>query len=194
MLDLNEVFANFPVLETERFILRAAVSDDAPEIFGLWSNPQVVRYLARQPMTSLEEGVQRVEAYQTQFAEQLSIQWMITPREHGRVIGNCLFWNFEKAHDRAEIGYMLSPDYWGKGIMVEVASRVLNFGFTTMGLHSVEARTDPANAASQGLLKKLGFVQEGYFRENYYDPVEEKYVDTSIFSLLKHTWMNRVGR
>jgi ribosomal-protein-alanine N-acetyltransferase len=194
MLDLAAIFATFPVLKTERFILRAPLLDDAPDLFHIWSDARVTRYLARHPMTSLDEAVQRIEDYQSYFAEQSSIQWFIATREQGRIIGNCLYWHFERWHDRAEIGYALTPAWWGKGVMVEVASAVLTFGFTSMGLHSVEARTDPANAASQGLLKKLGFVQEGYFRENYYDPVEEKYVDTSVLSLLKQTWMQRIGR
>jgi ribosomal-protein-alanine N-acetyltransferase len=57
-----------------------------------------------------------------------------------------------------------------------------------MGLHSVEAQIDPANRASRRVLEKLGFVQEGYFRENYYDPVEARFTDTAVFSLLSATW------
>jgi hypothetical protein len=60
------------------------------------------------------------------------------------------------------------------------------FGFTTLGLHSVEAQIHPANMGSRRVLEKQGFVQEGYLRENY-DPVEDQFTDTAIFSLLKAT-------
>jgi ribosomal-protein-alanine N-acetyltransferase len=63
-----------------------------------------------------------------------------------------------------------------------------------MGLHSVEAQIHPANSGSRRVLEKLGFVQEGYFRENFYDPVEAGFTDTAVFSLLSAAWTRRAGR
>ena len=194
MLDLTEAFASFPVLETERCILRAATPDDAADIFRIQSDPRVTRYLGRQPMTSLDQAVQRIKSYRTTFSEQTGIIWAITRRGEQQVIGTCVFWNLVKPHFRAEIGYMLAPEWWRQGIVTEAASAALNFGFTTMGLHSVEAQTAPENAASRGVLEKLGFVLEGYFHEDYYNPVNECFSDTTVYSLLKSTWIKRTER
>ena len=191
MLDLTNVFANFPVLETERCILRAATLDDAAGLFHIMSDPLVTRYLGRQPMASLDEAVQRVQAFHTAFQDQTSIPWAITRRGSGQVIGTCVFWNLIKPHFRAEIGYSLAPEWWGQGVMIEAVTAELTFGFTSMGLHSVEARTSPANTASRRMLEKLRFVQEGYFHEDYYDTAAAQFVDTTVFSLLKTTWMSR---
>jgi len=191
MLDLTEAFASFPVLETGRCSLRAATPDDAADIFRIQSDPRVTRYLGRQPMTSLDQAVQRIESYRTTFSEQTGIIWAITRCGEQQVIGTCVLWNLVKPHFRAELGYMLAPEWWGQGIVTEAASAVLNFGFNSMGLHSVEAQTDPKNAGSQRVLEKLGFVLEGYFHENYYDPVNECFSDTTVFSLLKSAWMRR---
>lgn len=193
MLDLTPVFATFPTLETERYMLRAVTLEDAPDIFHILSDPRVMRYLARQPMTSLEEAVQRVQSHHTTFQNQEGIIWGVASREGGQLIGTCVFWHLNKEHFRAEVGYILGAEWWGQGVMTEAVSAVLTFGFTTMGLHSVEAQLDPENDASRRLLEKLGFVQEGYFRENYYDPIEKKFTDTAVFSLLKPTWMNRAS-
>jgi ribosomal-protein-alanine N-acetyltransferase len=76
--------------------------------------------------------------------------------------------------------------------MTEAVDAVLTFGFGTMGLHSVEAQIHPANHGSRRVLEKLGFVQEGYFHENYYDPVEASFTDTAVFSLLKAIWGQQV--
>jgi ribosomal-protein-alanine N-acetyltransferase len=75
--------------------------------------------------------------------------------------------------------------------MTEALGAMLDFGFTRMGLHSVEAHIHPANSGSRRVLEKLGFTQEGYFRENYYDPVEARFTDTAVYSLLKVIWMSR---
>jgi len=191
MLDLTHVFAIFPMLETERYVLRAVTPEDAADIFHIRSDPRVTRYLAQQPMASLDEAVQRVEALRATFQEQTGIPWAIASRAHGQLIGTCVFWHLNRPHFRAEIGYELAPEWWGQGVMTEAVAAVLTFGFTLMGLHSVEAQMDPANTGSRRLLEKLGFVQEGYFRENYYDPIAAQFTDTAVFSLLKATWMEK---
>jgi RimJ/RimL family protein N-acetyltransferase len=61
------------------------------------------------------------------------------------------------------------------------------------GYNAPEAQIHPANSGSRRVLEKLGFVQEGYFRENFYDPVEAQFTDTALFSLLSAAWMSRAG-
>lgn len=194
MLDLTLAFASFPVLETERLRLRAVVPEDTEDFFRILGDARVTRYFGRHPMTSLKEASERVERFQTSFEEKTGVRWGITARETGEFLGTGGFWRIINEHHRAEIGYELSPDWWGKGVMPEAVGAMLTFGFTQMGLHSVEAHIHPANGGSQRVLEKLGFVQEGYFRENYFDPVEERFTDTPVFSLLKAMWLTQGAR
>lgn len=191
MVDLAAAFATFPVLNTERFMLCAVTNDDADDIFRIMGDPRVTRYFGQQPMASLDEATQRVQTFHTAFEEQAGVRWAITSRADGQFIGTCGFWRLIKPHFRAEIGYELAPEWWGQGVMPEAVEAVLTFGFTVMGLHSVEAQIHPANRASRRVLEKLGFRQEGYFHENFYDPVEAQFTDTAVFSLLKMAWMHR---
>jgi ribosomal-protein-alanine N-acetyltransferase len=191
MLDLTAAFASFPVLETERFVLRAATLDDVADMFRVMSDPQVTRYFGMPPMATLAQAQERVQMIQTAFQEQNGVRWAIADRASGQLIGTCGFWRLIKPHDRAEIGYELAQEWWGQGVMTEALAAMLQFGFTRMGLHSVEAQIHPANNGSRRVLEKLGFVQEGYFRENYLDPVEARFTDTAVYSLLKATWMGR---
>jgi [ribosomal protein S5]-alanine N-acetyltransferase len=191
MLDLTAAFASFPVLETERFLLRAATFNDVADMFRVMSDPQVTRYFGMPPMATLAEARERVQMIQTAFQEQNGVRWVIADRASGQLIGTCGFWRLIKPHDRAEIGYELAQEWWGQGVMTEALAAMLQFGFTRMGLHSVEAQIHPANNGSRRVLEKLGFVQEGYFRENYLDPVEARFTDTAVYSLLKATWMGR---
>lgn len=191
MLDLTMAFAAFPVLETKRFILREITLGDAGAIFEIMRDPQVTHYFGSLPMTSLDQAIERINGIQTAFREHRGVRWAITERTSGQFIGSVGFWRIEKAHFRAEIGYELGPTWWGRGAMTEAVGAMLEFGFTCMGFHSVEAQIDPANTGSRRVLEKLGFVQEGYFRENYFDPGRNHFTDTAVFSLLHANWEKR---
>lgn len=191
MLDTATIFKVFPVLETKRCLLREVSDDDAEALFRILSSPDVSRYLGRHPLTTHEEVMLRINTYRKTFEEKTGITWMIVDRTQGQLIGTCVLWHLDAAHHRAELGYILASEYWGQGIIPEVAEAVVSFGFTQIGLHSMEAHIAPANAGSRRVLEKLGFVQEGYFRENFYSPVTEGFEDTAVFSLLKSTWMSR---
>lgn len=191
MLDLENAFATFPVLQTERFELRAMQRGDAPAMFRIMNDERVMRYFGHRPMLLLGEAIERIEDVRVAFEEHNGVRWAIVDRADGRFIGTCGFWRLMKAHARAEIGYELAPDWWGKGAMPEALAAALTFGFTRMGLHSVEAQIHPANTGSRRVLEKLGFVQEGLFQENYYDQFEAQFNDTAVFSLLKATWLSR---
>jgi ribosomal-protein-alanine N-acetyltransferase len=191
MHDLTVAFATFPVLETERFVLRAVTTDDAAAIFRIMSDARVTRYFGALPMISPDQAAQRVQGMISAFQERTGIRWAIVGRADGQLIGTCGFWRLIAEHSRAEIGYELAPECWGRGVMTEAVGAALTFGFARMGLHSVEAQIHPDNIGSRRVLEKLGFVQEAYFRENYYDPVEGRFTDTAVFSLLGAQWSHK---
>ncbi|HEU5089955.1 MAG TPA: GNAT family N-acetyltransferase [Roseiflexaceae bacterium] len=193
MLDLTHTFAIFPVLETERLILRAVEPDDADALFRMMSDPRVMRYYGRPPLTSIDEVHARITGIRTAFEQREGIRWAITSRADGAVLGHAGFWRLIKEHFRAEIGYQLAAEYWGRGIAPEAVGAALRYGFAGMGLHSVEAQIAPANVASRRVLEKLGFAQEGYLRECFYLAAEDRFEDTAVFSLLKSAWQARGG-
>lgn len=86
---------------------------------------------------------------------------------------------------RAELGYMLHPDYQGKGLMQEALQAIINFGFTELNLHTIEAVIDPANIASEKILQKLGFIKEAHFRENVF--FDGRFLDSVHYTLFKPT-------
>jgi [ribosomal protein S5]-alanine N-acetyltransferase len=181
----DTVFAAVPVLETARCTLRPVTTADIADMFRLMSNPDVTRFLGRLPMAEMQEAVDRVELLLARVEAQTGLTWMVVNRESGEVIGNCMFFNLIKAHFRAELGYALLPAWWGQGLVSEIVTRLMAFAFTDMGLHSIEAKIDPQNGASRRVLEKQGFVQEGYFRQSFFDPVTQNFVDTAVFSLVK---------
>ncbi|MGE7674474.1 GNAT family N-acetyltransferase [Lysinibacillus sp. NPDC094403] len=181
-------FTDFPVLETDRFILRKAQENDCFDLFELYSNESVVKYIPLEPFNSEEDTKSEMIWYEKIFEDQSGLRWVIEEPATKKVIGTCGFLNYEKAHNRLEIGYDLIPSYWRKGIMKETLSTIIHFAFTKMKVNKIEAKVDPENISSVKLLEKLNFCQEGMLREHEFE--KGKYVDLVIFSILKREYNN----
>jgi ribosomal-protein-alanine N-acetyltransferase len=182
-VDLDFTFTNFPTFETERFILRKAVEKDCHDIFDLYSNEQVTRYTPLTPFKSIDDAMNELNWYDTILREQTGFRWVIEEAESKKVIGTCGFLNYEKEHNRIEIGYDLNPSYWGKGVMKEAISYIISFAFLTMKINKIEAKVEPENQSSIRLLEKLNFYKEGVLRQHEFE--NGKYVDLAIFSILR---------
>jgi len=154
--------------------------DDAEAIFGLRSDPRVMQWFDRPRAQKLEDAQELIRSIEKAVQSNEGITWGIQWPEDSLLIGTIGFWRIIKEHYRAEIGYMLHPDYHGQGLMREAMEAVLEYGFGRMNLHSVEANINPGNLASAKLLEKSGFVKEAHFRENYY--YDGKFIDTVIYS------------
>lgn len=179
---LQPNFSPFPIITTNRLLLREITEKDANEIFFLRSDANILTYLDKEPEKSVDETIAFIDRIKKGQLNNDSILWGITHKEGDTVIGTICFWRMQKEHYRAEIGYVLHPEQQGKGIMDEAMKGVLQYGFETMKLHSVEANVNPGNNASMKVLEKNGFVKEAYFKENYY--YNGKFIDSAIYSLL----------
>ena len=181
MLELNN--SPFPVIKTERLLLRSLEISDAPEILFLRSDETVMQYIDRERIKSPEDAEQFIQKLKDGVETNENILWVICLKdEPNTLIGNIGYWRFQLPHYRAEVGYMLHPDHWNKGIMKEALEAVIVYGFDTIKLHSIEARITPENIASGKLLEKTGFTREAYFKEDYF--YNGRFIDTAVYSLL----------
>ena len=101
-------------METKRFILRKGIVDDGQDILKLYSNENVVKYLPLPLFASVEDAIDEINWYEKIFKEQTGLRWVIEEIQTNKVIGTCGYLNYEKEHNRIEIGYDLNPDYWGR--------------------------------------------------------------------------------
>ncbi len=180
MLSLN--FNSFPVLHTNRLLLRIITKNDADDLFVLRSNKKIMQFIDRPMATSIKDSLEYIEKMETSLKDKNGITWGITLQNNTALIGTIGFWRIVSEHYRAEIGYMLHSNFHGKGIMQEAIETILDYGFRKIKLHSVEANVNPANVASVKLLEKNGFIKEAHFKENYY--YNGKFLDSVIYSLL----------
>ena len=181
MLDLN--FSPFPVIETERLVLREITDGDLAEIFYQRSDPQMMKYVDRKPASSMQDASDFLGRVQAALVSNDGITWGIALKNEPKLIGNMGLWRVDKEHHRAELGYVLHPEHQSKGYASEAMKAVLHYGFHTMKLHSVEANVNPNNAASIKLLERNGFIREAYFKENYF--FDGRYLDSAIYSLIR---------
>jgi ribosomal-protein-alanine N-acetyltransferase len=177
MVELN--FDPFPVIETERLLLRKVSMDDAEDILKLRTNEAAMKYIKKPKLLSMDDAKELIK----KMNEPDRIQWAITLHSADRIIGTIGYHKIDKNHYRAEIGYMLHPDHWNTGMMSEAITRVIDHGFNKMMLHSIEAIIDPENNISRKLLMKFGFIKEGYYKENFF--FEGKFFDSEVYSLVK---------
>lgn len=181
MLEFN--FTPFPNLETNRLNLRRLTSTDVNEVLALRSNPEIMKFIPRPLITTQEEAIEFITKMDRSIDSNTVINWAITTKENDKVIGMIGYYRMKPENYRAEVGYLLSAEYHGQGIITEALQRVIQFGFEEMGLNSIEAVIDPENIASEKVLIKTNFEKEAYFKEHQF--FEGKFLDSVFYSLLK---------
>jgi [ribosomal protein S5]-alanine N-acetyltransferase len=174
---------NFPVLETNRLVLRMIEKSDAQSVIKYMSDKDVMEHYGLEPFQTLEDALGEISWYQSIFNENTGIRWGITLKGENEVIGSCGFLNLVAQHQRTDIGFELSKDYWGKGIASEALEAVIKYGFEKMNMHRIQALIEPPNIRSQKLVEKHGFHREGLLRK--YEYTCGKFDDLYMYSLLK---------
>ena len=184
LIMLQPNFTPFLELETERLVLRRITQDDTQELFILRSDKAVLKYIGREPMQTVDEVHAFLKTIDEGIEKNEAILWGIALKEEpSKIIGTICLWRIQPANYRAELGYMLHPQHWGRGITKEAIQKVIEYGFKTLQLHSIEARIHAHNKASAGVLHSTGFIQEGYLKEEFC--FREKFSDTIIYSRLQ---------
>ena len=189
----------FPVLTTERLILREITWDDLPWYVRHFSLPEIVEGQGfPAPADEQEARTDFERRVIAPFAERDGMRWGLCLRTDagqpdGRaaarlpLIGSATVFDVDAKVGSCEVGYDLDPAYWRRGLMLEAATAVLEFAFTVMGLNRIQAVSLPYNAASRGLLERLGFREEGVMREHSLDE-RGALVDDVLYSLLAREW------
>lgn len=173
----------FPILETDRLILREIEKADAPAIFACFSNEDVVRFYGQEQLETIGQAEGFVEFFSKNYQEKRGIRWGIELKGAKGLIGTIGFNAWSPKHKRAEIGYELHPNQWKKGYISEALERVISYGFEELELNRIGAVVFLKNEASSNLLLKAGFQKEGILRD--YMIQNGNSYDTYVYSLLK---------
>ena len=182
----------FPQLETDRLILRELTIDDAAVIFPHFANEEIVQYESSKPAARIEDVYDIIGWGKYLIDKREGTLWGIFRKEDSAFLGQVNFvtqpdHNFTGTVHRAEIGYDLTPDYWGHGYMSEAIRSVIEYIFSSTKINRIEAIVHTNNNRSLNILTRLGFHREGILRE--YVQWEDEYWDMALFAILKKDWV-----
>ena len=163
MLTLN--FNPFPVLETDRLILRSLTYDDIQDVFDIRSNPHSMRYIPRPMAQTLDDARAVIDMILGFVNSNARINWAMTVKGSDKLIGIIGYVGVNHDSNRAEVGYVINQQYERKGYMYEALQAVLDYGFDMMQVHTVEAVIRTENSPSVQLVEKAGFSREAMFRD-----------------------------
>ena len=185
-----------PTVETDRLVLRVPAAENAPEMAGYaarnrehfapWDPVRDDAYFTVDHWrTELERTVERARA-----GTALMLVLLAKDARDGPVLGQCTFSGIARgAFHAAYLGYALSHDAVGKGLMSEALRAAIRYCFDELNLHRIMANYMPTNVRSAALLRRLGFVPEGYARDYLF--LAGAWQDHVLTSLTNPDWAPR---
>ncbi|CAM3575499.1 GNAT family protein [Paenibacillus lupini] len=185
---MEDVFNALPVLETNRLKLRKITLKDAEDMYYYCSNEEVPKYASWYPHKTITETKEAIERVLIQWNNKSLVHWGIEYKENSRLIGTIEFVTWDRQHKIAEIGYAISPDYWGKGNATESAREVIKFGFTNMDIVRIQAKCYLENIGSARVMEKAKMSFEGIIRKGLF--IKGRHQDLKIYSILKEEFQS----
>jgi ribosomal-protein-alanine N-acetyltransferase len=180
---VGEVLKDLPTLVTDRLILRKVTPGDAEAVFAYASDPEVTRYVIWEMHRSIEDSRNFLDLVTSKYESGGEPEWAVVYKGDHRFVGTCGIVSWEPYHARAELGYALSRDYWGRGLMAEAVGAMISFGFREMNLNRIEARCIAENSASARVMEKAGMLYEGTLRQR--ELIKGEHRDIKMYSVLR---------
>jgi len=192
MIEPEEIYRHLATLETERLILRKLTLSDLEDVFAYSSDEVVTRHLRWGPHETLAQTERYLRDVLEGYREGRDGPWGIEHRETGKVIGAIHLFSIQPLHKRAEIGFVLSRDYWKRGLACEALARVLCFAFEEVGLNRIEGYCLLENRAGERVMEKAGMQREGVLWDYVYQ--KGAFRSFSVYAVLGREWIDRQDR
>ena len=181
------VSPDWPV-ETSRLTLRPFVAADFDAVQAMRSDAGVACYLYEEPLSPDDTRIllERKMAAPSWAREGDWLTVAVVERATGTTVGDLSLRWVSEGDRTAEIGFIFDPRHQGKGFATEAARAMVEWAFTSAGLHRVIGRTEARNSASIRVLEKLGMRLEAHFVENEW--VKGEWQSELVYSVLEREW------
>jgi [ribosomal protein S5]-alanine N-acetyltransferase len=177
-------------LRTTRLRLRPIDAADADAFFAIHADPEAMRYWSSPPWTDPAKATRIIEGDQDALRAGTSIRFVMIEPGSDALIGCCSLHHIDREQRFCEVGYILRRSHWGRGLMHEAMTAVVDFAFEGLALLRLEADIDPRNAASARTVVRLGFTLEALMRERWL--VDGIVSDSAIYGLLREQRRSRI--
>ncbi len=171
----------FPVLESERTYLRQFKETDLENVFKGLSHPEIIKYYGVSFKT-LEATKEQMTWFADLEKSETGIWWAICSKEDDRFLGAGGLNDLSTIHKKAEVGFWLLRENWGKGFMTEVMPIIINHSFKEIGLHRIEGYVVNENNNCKKALAKLNFNLEGTMRDC--EIKNGKFISVDIYAVI----------
>ncbi|MFD2920721.1 GNAT family N-acetyltransferase [Terrimonas rubra] len=135
-------------------------------------------------MQTVEDFERYIQQCQQKTAEKLEQSFVIVV--NGVIAGRIGIHHIQPANQSGAIGYWLTREAGGKGVMLNCCRKIVEYGFSVLQLHRIEIKAATHNIKSQAIPQKLGFIREGVLRES--ERVNDVYFDIVLYAMLQHEW------
>ncbi|MGP7818671.1 GNAT family N-acetyltransferase [Niallia sp. 01092] len=186
-MEIDEIYGDLPTLQTERLILRKITLEDLDDMYAYGSDDDVTKYVTWDTHQTLSDTKGFLQFVLNQYHNKKVAPLGIEYKESGELIGTVDFVWWKPYHRSAEIGYVLSKDYWGRGIMTEAVKELIKFGFEKMDLIRIQARCFTENIGSERVMQKTGMSFEGIMRKGML--IKGKHQDLKTYSILREEFI-----
>ncbi len=173
-------------IRTDRLILRRLEAPDAEALLEIHADPLAMMYSNAEPWSSIDQAQGLISQSSLWLESGRHICLGINEASSSRLLGTCTLYDIDRAHQRAEIGFILGSFAWHLGFMTEALKAVLAHAFGPLSLNRIEADTDPQNVRAARLLEALGFRREGVLRERWITNGRKS--DAALYGLLRSEW------
>ena len=149
------------ILETKRLILRHQVLTDLDDLYALYCDPDIIRYIPDAPR-NFQETREELEWHMNGHPKHPELGlWATIYKETNKFIGRCglLPWTVDGTFE-VEVAYTISKTFWGQGLGSEAAQAILNYGFDQLHLTRLICLIEPDNLASKKVATKIGMSFE----------------------------------
>ena len=162
-------------------VILTELSDDDIAVYRDWFLESEPKTMTCRPIgdTSLDKMIER---FRDRFNGETCGHFAVRRVDDNRLVGRASYFDLNTRNRSVEIGYLIGPEFRGKGYAREAIILMLRYLFDKLELNKAMAQTAEFNIESVALLKRLGFKQDGRLRQHH--PLDGKNYDDLLFSIL----------
>lgn len=180
-IEPNKMITVFPIIKTDRLLLRQFIESDIENVFKGLSHPDIIKYYGVSYQT-LEATKAQMKFFADLEKNETGIWWAVCSLDNNIFYGAGGLNSLSKEHKKAEIGFWLISDFWGQGIMTDAMPLICSYGFDKLGLHRIEGLVETENANCKRAMSKLDFRHEGTMTDC--EIKEGKFISLDIYAKL----------
>ncbi|UKS31357.1 GNAT family N-acetyltransferase [Paenibacillus sp. HWE-109] len=187
-MNMEAVFEQFPIVKSDKLILKKIEEHHLDEIYAIYSNDQVFEFCGIIPKHNKATVKSMIGHFERDFTKRTKIKWGIfTLTASEQLVGIIEVFDLNQKVNMVTIGYFLAESHWGKGIASEAVKILVEYLFREINVNRIQAEVMPRNEISKKVLLKNGFRQEGLLRQAAVWS-GKGIVDLEIYGLLKEDY------